>query len=341
MNSKTKIFAFLLWIALSNASYPQQVTTVSILPISIDPERLDPRSAYLYSEYIAARISVLGGDKLRVVSPGKCMSILLGSALASEAQFTDQRIKTYPQKILSSSLGGDLIVYGFSNDPDKNEFSVTFLDPRTLQEKVYVFDAGNDWNLESQGNRISSFIYSKISPFLGKSKASVVTLQFQGGMTWYPPSYANVSVYLIPVSGAFDIKLSDWFGMRLGFARYWSRGVVEKKVDNLAPDDALLSTTTFFGAKGGVFIDLSIIRVYTDLDMSLPFMERPNDLLPYWFLNGGFQVKIFGNLYLGGGLTFYKQRDITTVSVSNSTYTYKISQLGWIYFPTFNIGIGL
>lgn len=341
MNLKTKMYALISFITLSNVALSQHVVTVSLLPISIPPERLDARSAFLYSEYIASELSLLGGDKIRIVPPSKCISILTNSPLAYNLQFSDQHNKYYPQSILSSSLGGDLIVYGFLSDDFKNEISIRFLNPGTLQEKTYVFEMGMDGNLESQGNALSSFIYSKISPLLNKSRTPAITLQFQGGLTWYPPSGANISMYLIPASSALDIHLSQRYGIRVGIARYWTRAVVEKDVKNLAPEDALLSTTTFFATKGGVFLDVSIVRLYTDIDLSIPFVERPNDLLPYWFLNGGIQINIFRNLYLGGGLTFYKQRDIARVSVSNGSYNYEITQLGWTYFPTFSIGIGL
>ncbi|MGC8654565.1 MAG: hypothetical protein ACP5US_11310 [Candidatus Kryptoniota bacterium] len=341
MSLKIKIFVVALCIFLADAVYPQRTTTVSVLPIWIGPQKIDAQNGLLFSELVADKLSSLGKDRLKIIPPSKSLSLLIAFSSNRAVLSLNEPPKVYSQSILSESLGGDLIIYGYVSDESKNTFSVRLLDPKTLEEQSYLLDVSQDRDFENRVDRLSSQLYSRIKGTFGRTNVSAAVLQFQGGMTWYPESGANVSIYLIPMSASLDIGLSQWYGLRLGVARYWSRAVAEKSVDMLNPGDALLSTFTFFGVKGGVFVNISVLRLYTDLDLSIPFFQRPDDLLPYWFLNTGIQFKLFGNFYVGGGLTFYKQRDITRINIVNGNQTYEISQLGWTYFPIFSVGVGL
>lgn len=110
---------------------------------------------------------------------------------------------------------------------------------------------------------------------------------------------------------------------------------------DIRDDDPIIGERIFYGISGGLGILIGNVRITADFERTLSGDGRPHPLLPYYFITSHIQVRSVGRLYIGVGLTFYRERELLDVRYDRvrtlSPYIVKRGDI--IYYPNISLSI--
>ncbi len=285
---------------------------------------------------LAEKLSPLQKDKQIIIIPPSETIDKLSKLNLNYSPLNESELDQLAEKFLTSPK--TFLIFGiFSETPKEKRKNLNLFINSSNVKRKFKFNLDDFTNLNSLTDSLSSFIYIILTQ-RSIYKRQWFSIDLMGSFWWYPFKGGIVKTYLVPTSFSFTIYLTGFLGIRLGGFRYWSKVVQNDFSIQMRPDDPLLSVKTFNGVKIGLGLKISIVKLTADFEQIIPPGKQPKETLPFFFVTSSAQVILFNKFSIGPTVTFFKPRELLSVSYTDKKPVYQIATYKITYFPGVALG---